>query len=84
MGRGMNIERLHLLNSPKVYWWIKAYIEKNGESPTCIDVAIAFSIDKWSVHKVIKTLRGMGLIEANPIFDRPFRILKEAGGNEQK
>jgi Mn-dependent DtxR family transcriptional regulator len=63
----------------KVYWWIKAYIEKHGESPTYIDVAIAFSIDKWSVHNTIKTLRSMGLIEANPLFDRSFQILKDAG-----
>ena len=80
----MNMERLHLLNSLKVYWWIRAYIENYGESPTYIDVAIAFSIDKWSVHNAIKTLRSMGLIEAKPMFDRPFRILKEAGGYEQK
>jgi Mn-dependent DtxR family transcriptional regulator len=75
----MNLERLHLLNSLKVYWWIKAYIEKYGESPTCVEVAIAFSIDKWSVNNAIKTLRSMGLIEANSIFDRSFRILREAG-----
>jgi Mn-dependent DtxR family transcriptional regulator len=80
----MNLERLHLLNSLKVYWWIKAYIEKHGESPTCIDVAIAFSINKWSVNNAVKTLHSMGLIEAKPMFDRPFRILKEAGGYEQK
>ncbi|MDR1220428.1 MAG: hypothetical protein LBK73_12575 [Treponema sp.] len=80
----MKLKRLHLLNSLKIYWWIKAYIEKNGESPTYVDVAIAFSIDKRSVHNAVKTLRSMGLIEANPVFDRPFRILKEAGGYEQE
>ena len=73
----MNLERLYLLNSLKVYWWIREYIEKHGESPTCIEVAIAFSINKWSVNKAVKTLRSMGLIEANPIFDRSFRILRE-------
>lgn len=80
----MNLERLHLLNSLKVYWWIRGYIEKHDESPTYIDVAIAFSIDKWSVHNAIKTLRSMGLIEANPLFYRPFRILREPKGYEQK
>jgi Mn-dependent DtxR family transcriptional regulator len=75
----MNLERLHLLNSLKVHWWIKACIEKDGESPTYIDVATVFSINKWSVNSAIKTLRSMGLIEANSIFDRSFRILREAG-----
>jgi hypothetical protein len=80
----MNLELLHLLNSLKVYWWIKVYIEKHGESPTYIDVAIAFSVDKWGVNNAVKTLRSMGLIAANPLFDRPFRILREPEGYEQK
>jgi hypothetical protein len=75
---------LHFLNSLKVYWWIKAYIEKHGESPAYVDIAIAFSINKWSVDSAIKTLRNTGLIEANLIFDRPFRILREPEGYEQK
>jgi hypothetical protein len=74
----MNQKRLHLLNSLKVYWWIKEYIEKHGESPSYIEVAITFSIDKWNVHGAVKTLCKMGLIAANPVFDRSFKILREA------
>ena len=74
----MNMKRLHLLNSLKVYWWIREYIERCGESPTRIEVAIAFSIDKYSVEKAVRTLRERGLIAANPIFDRPYQILREA------